>query len=156
MATGRLEASNPDAGEAIGQAFPSAMDANLAGTRLIAGNPAASTAHVFELDGEDTWSQTILSPVPYTGNFGRWVAFGGPGANGDAVAVIGSGPWGGRSHLFADWSGTWGQVDAWDETGNGVAAVADAVFVGDDPTDDIARDDVLRVHAIGASCVDAP
>jgi len=115
------------------------MDVNRSGTALVAGNYAARTANIFELE-DGVWSETaVLRGYPDSRWFGISVAFGGPDPDGDSVAMVGTELTSdlslGRAFLFARPGGLWRQIDMFEGPrsyyGSSVAASASSVFVGD-------------------------
>jgi hypothetical protein len=136
------------------------LDTNRNGTALIAGNINARTASVFSRSGGQ-WSETaLLAPHPLARWFGIEVAFGGPGPDGDSVAIVGSriNDDKGRAYLFAHPGGVWRQIDYFtapvEYYGYSVAASANAVFVGDRINSTGAPyAGAFHVHDIDPSCL---
>jgi len=133
-----------------GELQGSDMDANAAGTRVVAGDAERNLAYYFELVG-GTWSApTTLTPYPMDKNWvGAHVAFGGPG--GDSLIALGSNlnP---DAHIFGEVGGFWTQLDTMPIQGE-VAATEDSVFIGDDLHDGPFNNaGAVHVHGIDPVC----
>ena len=139
------------------QRFPYAFDVSADGTRVLAGNRNASTAHVFDLVA-GAWTETsLLTPDPVKEDFGYTVALGGPD---ESVAVVGQRRYGAtstRAYVFTARGGIWRQIALLtgpEDYATHVAATADTIFVGD-RLDDTAGTNAgaIRIHGIEPLCI---
>jgi hypothetical protein len=137
------------------QYFPSSMDVDATGTRVLAGQRWVETVHVFEL-GASGWGETrLFTADPVKGNFGWTVALGGPGGT---LAVVGApSPVHGHVYVYGLRSGVWRQIAYFvggEQYAERVAATADTVFISDRLDDQAgANAGALRIHGIDPVCL---